>query len=188
MKTCFFSLRCCTVIAIDSRSHVIFYLLCSHSTIFPSITRLINQGFLLYKILGKNMGDTIVLHSCFTGTLALRLLVRVCTETHKFCILLPSDPPQCGFTLSSKQEWIWTAVPAAPVSSQLLSFPQEGSLLTSSVSSERLSRIRFLHTMVLERTLLNWSLVWRVWIQRMRVFLPFYIAPLMECFKEFCLS
>lgn len=90
MKTCFFSLRCCTVIAIDSRSHVIFfYLLCSHSTIFPSITRLINQGFLLYKILGKNMGDTIVLHSCFTGTLALRLLVRVCTETSfVFCCLL----------------------------------------------------------------------------------------------------
>lgn len=157
--------------------YLYFYsLLCSHSTFFASIARLTNQSFLLYKTLGINIDGTIVLHSCFTGTLALKLLVRVCIETRKFYILLPSEPPHCGLTLSSKQEWISTAVAAAPVPSQLFSFPKERSLLTSSVSSERISRICFLHTMVLERTLIS-SLTWRVWIQRLRVFFLLTLHP-----------
>lgn len=126
-----------------------------------------------------------LLHLCFTGTLALKLLVRVCTKTCKFYTLLPSDLPHFGLMLSSKQDWISTALAAAPVPSQLLSFPQERSLLTSSDSSERLLRICFLCTMALETTWLNWSLTCRVWIQRMRGFLPFDTAPLMECFKNF---
>lgn len=160
------------------RSHATFIstLLCSHSTFFVSITRLTNQSFLLYKTLGINIGGTIVLHLFFTGTLALKLLNRVCTKTRKFYILLSSDPPHCGLMLSSKKEWISTGVAAAPVPS-LLSFPQQRSLLTSSVSSKRLSRICFLRTVVLERTLLNWSLTWRVWIQRLRFFFLLTLYP-----------
>lgn len=62
--------------------------------------------------------------------------MRACIETRKFYILLPSEPPHCGLTLSSKQEWISTAGTAAPVPSEVFSFPEERSLLTSSVSSE----------------------------------------------------
>lgn len=157
------------------RSHVTFTLpslFFSHSTFFASITRLTYQNFLLYKTLVINIGGTTVLHLCFTGTLALKLLVRVCTKTHKFYILLPSDPPRFGLIIQAWVDFNSSSSSSSPITTAF--FPPKKtvhwSVLTSSLSSERLSRICFLHPMALERSLLNWSLTWRAWIQRKRVF------------------
>lgn len=118
-KSCIFSLKCWAMLQWTQVSRYLYFcsLLCSHSTFFASITRLIHQSFLLYKSLGITIDDKTLLYSCFTGTLALKLLERVCTKTHNFYILLPSDPPHCGLMLSSKQEWISTAVAAVAVPS-----------------------------------------------------------------------